>query len=240
MKRALRYRLSEGIAEALRQQQLTLQEIDIYLASFGVGTPYQFDDFGVNNQRAYILGTITHKANDAAISEMAEDLAVASPKELSPPKAWVSELGVRLFISHLAIEKHKAMRLRDCLRAYGISGFVAHEDIEPAALWQEEIERALFVMDAFVSIHTPGFAASSWTQQEVGFACARRVPIISLKMVSQGEDPTGFIGRQQALLRYNESAEQIAGRISELLGKEPVLANKMGSYLFGDPKRFGT
>jgi hypothetical protein len=43
-----------------------------------------------------------------------------------------------------------AMRLKECLGAYGITGFVAHEDIEPSRVWQTEIERALFAMDALV------------------------------------------------------------------------------------------
>ena len=67
-------------------------------------------------------------------------------------------------------------------------------------------------MDAFIAIHTPGFSASFWTQQEVGFAVGRGVKIISLRM---GEDPTGFISKHQALARRQRTAEEIAlGEIS--------------------------
>lgn len=69
-------------------------------------------------------------------------------------------------------------------------------------------------MDAFVAVHTKGLSKSMWSQQEIGFAVARRVKIISLKM---GEDPTGFISKHQALPRLNRTAEQIAMEINTIL-----------------------
>ncbi len=229
MKKSHRYRLSVAVAEILWSKRLTDQKVDLYLKAFGVPVPYQFDRFGPL-QRDYILGTIVHEASDESVAEMAEDLGVVQSVDAGPPpKLWEASEGIRLFISHLAVEKKKAMRLRDCLRIYGVSGFVAHMDIEPTADWQTEIERALFTMDAFLSIHTENFSQSSWTQQEVGFAVARRVPIISLKMVPKGENPTGFIGRQQALLRYSESAEQIAIKVVDLLGEHPGLRTKLAA-----------
>ena len=53
-----------------------------------------------------------------------------------------------------------------------------------------------------------------WTQEEVGFAVARGVKIISIRM---GEDPTGFISKHQALARLNRTAEEIAKEINALL-----------------------
>ena len=43
---------------------------------------------------------------------------------------------------------------------------------------------------------TETFHDSDWTDQEVGFAFGRGVPIISVRM---GKDPYGFIGKFQAL-----------------------------------------
>ena len=79
-------------------------------------------------------------------------------------------------------------------------------------------------MDAFIAIHTKGFSQSYWTQQEIGFAYARNVKIISLKM---GEDPTGFISKQQALPRRDRSAEQIAKEIDKLLAEDDRTAEKL-------------
>jgi hypothetical protein len=58
---------------------------------------------------------------------------------------------------------------------------------------------------------------SFWTQQEIGFAVARGVKIISFKM---GEDPTGFISKHQALPRLKRSAEDIAKEVGLLLHDE--------------------
>ena len=51
-------------------------------------------------------------------------------------------------------------------------------------------------MDAFVALLTEGFHDSLWTDQEVGFALSRGVPILAVRL---GKDPYGFIGKFQAL-----------------------------------------
>jgi hypothetical protein len=130
----------------------------------------------------------------------------------------------RLFISHIAKHKDKATRLKECLYSYAVSGFMAHEDIHPTLEWQKEVERALFTMDAFLAIHTPGFKDSFWTQQEIGFALGRGVKVISFKM---GEDPTGFISKHQALARQNPTAEQIAKEVDALLASDELTADKL-------------
>jgi len=43
-------------------------------------------------------------------------------------------------------------RLQSSLRRFGISAFVAHVDIDPTKEWQDEIEAALFSMDALAAI----------------------------------------------------------------------------------------
>jgi len=102
----------------------------------------------------------------------------------------------RLFLSHKTEAKKETAELKKSLRNYGISCFVAHEDIHPTEEWQNEIENALSTMDGFVAIMTPEFHESNWTDQEVGFAFARGVPIIALRL---GRDPYGFIGKFQGL-----------------------------------------
>lgn len=83
------------------------------------------------------------------------------------------------------------------LSKYGISCFVAHEDIEPTKAWQDEIKNALFSMDMLVALMDDTFHESNWTDQEIGIAIGRGIPIISIKL---GEiDPYGFIGKFQAL-----------------------------------------
>ena len=79
-------------------------------------------------------------------------------------------------------------------------------------------------MDAMVAVHTKGFSASFWTQQEIGFALGRGVKVISFKY---GEDPTGFIGKHQALPRLRKSAEEIATEIDKLLVADLRTADRL-------------
>ena len=102
----------------------------------------------------------------------------------------------RLFLSHKSEVKEEAAKLAADLKTYGVSAFVAHEDIQPTKAWQDEIENALASMDGFVALLTGGFHDSEWTDQEVGFALARGVPMIAVRM---GLNPYGFIAKFQAL-----------------------------------------
>lgn len=110
-------------------------------------------------------------------------------------RIW-GDSGFRLFLSHKSEVKKEAGELKDRLRLFGISCFVAHEDIHPTKAWQHEIENGLASMDGFVALMTENFHESDWTDQEVGFAFARGVPMIAVRL---GKDPYGFIGKFQAL-----------------------------------------
>ena len=194
------------------QARYTYTEIDTYLSAFSLDPIRDYQ--GPNSKRLY-AGSILRDASEAQVYAICEDLELSiSTAALPLPRIWEGKNELRIFISHISKDKDKALRLKDCLKPHGILGFVAHEDIEPTVLWQLEIERALAHMQCFISVHTVGFAGSNWTQQEVGFAVARRVKIIALKM---GEDPTGFIGKSQALARRRRTAEQIADEIVAIL-----------------------
>ena len=99
-------------------------------------------------------------------------------------------------MSYKAQVKRETAELKTALEVYGVSAFVAHEDIHPTREWQDEIENALASMDGFVALMTPDFHESDWTDQEVGYAVARGVPIIALRL---GRDPYGFLGKFQGL-----------------------------------------
>ncbi len=63
----------------------------------------------------------------------------------------------RVFLSHKSQVKAETASLKDGLRPFGISSFVAHQDIHPTKAWQDEIENALVSMDAFVALLDGGF-----------------------------------------------------------------------------------
>jgi hypothetical protein len=102
----------------------------------------------------------------------------------------------RVFLSHKTEVKKQTALLKEELSQYGISCFVAHEDIHPTQDWQNEIEGALATADAFIALLTEKFHESLWTDQEVGYALARGIPILAVRL---GRDPYGFIGKFQAL-----------------------------------------
>lgn len=113
----------------------------------------------------------------------------------------------RIFLSHKSEAKRQTAELKKKMEVFGVSCFVAHEDIHPTRIWQNEIENALFSMDAFVALMTEDFHDSLWTDQELGVAFGRSVPIISVKL---GQDPYGFIGKFQALsCSWNSAAKEI-------------------------------
>src|SRR6516225_1978448 len=105
-------------------------------------------------------------------------------------KIWGDD-GYRIFLSHKAEVKREAGALKDKLGLFGATCFVAHEDIQPTKAWQDEIENALKSMDAFVALLTKKYHYSKWTDQEVGFAVCRGVPVIAVRF---DIDPYGFIG----------------------------------------------
>lgn len=104
--------------------------------------------------------------------------------------------GFKIFLSHKSEIKTTATELKRELAAWGVTCFVAHEDIHPTKEWQDEIENALSSMDALVALMADEFHISYWTDQEVGYAFGRGVPIVAVRM---GTDPYGFIGKFQAL-----------------------------------------
>jgi hypothetical protein len=206
------------------QSRYTFAELIHYLAAFGVRA---LNDGPSNSKWVYTKEALA-PASLETVLKIAADLDIDAPivdeRPTGLPKNWRGTDNFRLFISHISKDKDKATRLREALAPYAISGFVAHEDIHPTALWEQEIERALHTMDAMVAVHTVGFSKSIWTQQEVGFALGRGVKVISLKM---GEDPTGFISKRQALARRNRTAEQIAAEIDRLLAEDSRTSDRL-------------
>lgn len=225
MRPSERVKLVEAVAAEL-QRRWTFIEIDHYFDACQVPhKAYSHGDYG--SKRIYSQSVLS-KVHDNQVQTIAADLGIvqdgATVGPVEPPQNWQNTKHFRLFISHISKDKLIATRLKDALAAHEIAGFVAHEDIHPTLAWQDEIERGLRTMDAMVAVHTKGFGASFWTQQEIGFALGRGVKVISFKY---GEDPTGFIGKHQALPRLGRSAEDIAAEIDRLLAADPRTTEKL-------------
>ncbi len=142
------------------------------------------------------------------------DMVAVADTELD--RIWHYPGYYRVFLSHKVSYKSETAKLKDALLKYGITCFVAHEDIEPTRAWQNEIENALYSMEAFVALLTPDYHDSNWTDQEIGVAIGRRLPIISVNL---GIVPYGFIGKDQALNGLHLNATMLAEKICNLFSK---------------------
>jgi hypothetical protein len=134
----------------------------------------------------------------------------------------------RVFISHRSDFKIQAGALREAMSAYGVSCFVAHDDIEPTREWQVEIEKALFSMEALVALYSPEFHTSQWTDQEIGIAIGRGVPVLPVKC---GADPYGFVGKYQGFQAKGKKPSEIAKALFDLLWSKIDLRARLAEGL---------
>lgn len=114
--------------------------------------------------------------------------------------------------------------MRLALKKFAISGLVAHDDIEPTKEWQDEIEAALFSMDALAALITTDFYKSKWADQEVGVAIGRGVLIVPVK---RDADPHGFINKYQAINGRGKTVNQVAKSIFEVLFRSSQTRSRM-------------
>lgn len=121
---------------------------------------------------------------------------VAETETVPSISIWGEEPNFKVFLSHKSEYKKEAATLKVSLRRYGISCFVAHNDVEPTKEWQKVIEQALLSTDALIALLTDRFFQSNWTNQEIGIAYGRGVFILPIRL---GSDPQGFINRFQGL-----------------------------------------
>lgn len=135
---------------------------------------------------------------------------------------WKTPDKYKLFISHLTQDKDEVSVVAENLNRLGISTFVAHTDISGGKQWVNEIKNALMTMNGLLAYITPNFYDSEWTDQEIGFAMARNVPVFPVKC---GADPKGFIGHIQGInCLYNDMSSVYAlGQIIADQDKQGIL-----------------
>ncbi|MDA9071007.1 toll/interleukin-1 receptor domain-containing protein [Flavobacteriaceae bacterium] len=216
MKKLQKIELIDKIGREL-QERMKFNEIDAYFESYGIPTDHQPS---YNSKYVYVKEVLP-KVKDEIVLEIASELeiehkAVSSiPVKVKESEATFWKPGhFKLFVSHLASFKKTIGILKAELEKYGISSFVAHEDIEPTKQWQDEIEKGLFSMDAFCAVLMDGFKESNWTDQEVGVAVGRNVLIIPIR---RGLDPYGFIGKYQGFQAIGKNVGQVAEGIFEII-----------------------
>lgn len=228
MKNIDRIDLLETIGKEL-QLRMTYKDIDLYFSSFGIDCSRSPS---VNSKRIYVKELLQDQPEEI-ILKIAEELSIEIPGTTSMPvtesKYW-SPNHFRVFVSHLAKDKSKAAKLRQGLKKYGISCFVAHDDIKPTHEWLQEIERSLISMDAMIAILTLNFHESEWTDQEIGAAVGRQLLVIPIMM---GKTPYGFIGKYQGLqVVDDQTTDSVCEKVfSAIVDRHPGAKNKYLSCL---------
>jgi hypothetical protein len=225
MKPLEKIKLVDDVGREL-QSRMTFSEIDSYFSSYGIPTNHTPS---YNSKYVYVKEVLA-KINDEIVIEIANELNIEHNYKSKLPvfkdnttSFW--KIGhFKLFLSHLSTFKKNTGMLKLELEKYGISGFVAHEDIEPTKEWQEEIEKGLFSMDAMCALLMPGFKDSNWTDQEIGIAIGRGVLVIPVR---KELDPYGFIGKYQGFQGFGKKIHEVAEGIFEILIKNPKTRNTM-------------
>lgn len=150
-----------------------------------------------------------------------------APSDVDVQRIWHEDY-FRLFLSHVSSHKLDVSKLKLTLFDNGISAFVAHEDIEPALEWQDEIALALRSMHALVALITPDFHNSSWTDQEIGWALGRGAPVLPVQL---GTVPYGFVGKIQAIRGRLEEPVPLANELTGALLRNKQVRVQMRSAL---------
>lgn len=196
-------RLSRSLAES------SWPEIDLVLRQAKLSTTDQWES---DDRYSYCIWAL-EPASDDILTEL-DDYLHSTTHTASAEEPWQLDQ-FRIFITHVAARKAEAAALKDELVQFGIDGFVAHQDIEPAKSWQKVIEAALLSCDALVALLHHGFRESSWCDQEVGYVLGRNVPVIPVACDLQ---PYGFFGALQSLDgRPPAEPMEISLRIARLL-----------------------
>jgi hypothetical protein len=201
--------------------------IDVTLKQFSLPWSEQWS----GTKDAYILQMID-EASDQVLIDLAQHVGFkidrANPHRIEPP-FWRHGM-LRVFITHLAAHRVFAGTLQEVLLRFGISCFVAHNDIEPTAEWQAEIEAALATCETLVTLLHPKFHESNWTDQEIGFAMGRGLPVFAVQL---GQVPYGFIGRFQAFNGIGKTPVVLAQELFDAYRKNKQTQGRMADVLVG-------
>lgn len=210
MSRRDRFRLRTQLVEALKGDSWSYERINLLLQDFKVK---HLDERYDGPSIAEIVATMP----DSTLVEAYSIVLDLEPAEVTDIVETNVNTGnwkpgyLRLFLSHSAAHRKFVGDVADELAVMGIHGFVAHDSMAVSKPWQTQIEHALRSMQAFVALVHPEFNASTWCQQEVGWAYGRRIPRFAIRI---GTDPAGFIGSHQWPYTDGNEPKKVAALIS--------------------------
>lgn len=200
--------------------------IDLILTQFSLPTT---DEWPTGDRKSYVVGMIG-KSKDDELIELGEHFGMQLTENAAPtPETpYWKEGQLKVFISHLTSHREQAAHIQTAMQKFGMSGFVAHNDINPTLEWQIEIETALSTCDVLVALIHPGFVESKWCDQEIGFALGRGIPVFTVRC---GADPHGFASRFQAFNGNGKTPLQISEELFEASVTHKKLQAQMADIL---------
>jgi hypothetical protein len=199
---------------------------------------FEFPTVEFDSYRGEWYGYLVEQLENGSDAQLTELHRHLFPDEAEPAPAPVDDAAgpweagtFHLFISHTSNNRERAGKLSEVMQSWGVNAFVAHDSIEPTRDWQEVIQGALERCHAMCVIVTPDLLESRWCDQEIGFALARRVLIVPLRI---GADPHGFIGKFQAIsvpVDHSLKAYQVAHRVFDALARNRLTATAMAASI---------
>ena len=180
------------------------QDIEVHLAEDLNKAAYFIDDEYISKVRFEHLEDHERGSKSVVISDQINDST--DNEQNAAPKT------IEVFISHRDTnEKYVHQLASELKERYGLRPFVARDTIEPDEDWQNEIVNALNTMDIMLAFISDNFSQSVWTNQEIGFAFARDIPIFSVQVGKEG--PPGFIRTRQAIIGNIDDMKSIASEV---------------------------
>ena len=117
-----------------------------------------------------------------------------------------------VFLSHRAKFRRQVSDIKVQLENQGLRCFLAHDDVTPSMIWQNEILNALNTMHIFIGFVTDDFHGGGWPDQEIGYAYQRNVVRVFVKLGDA--DPVGMVAREQALRAdWDNAAQQLIAHL---------------------------
>jgi hypothetical protein len=197
-------------------------ELDLILSQHKMPT----SNDASSDKYAYVIEMIEN-SEDEDLRELHSYLVGDVEAASTDDQTW-AQGKLKLFVSHLAVHQAFIGKVSYSLSFEGVSAFVAHTSIEPSREWESVIEAALRSCEAMVIFLHKGFHESKWCDQEVGFALARRIPIL---IIAIDEMPYGFMSKFQALKADKLHAASFAPKITEWLISTPTAQEPMTNGL---------
>ncbi len=167
-------------------RRLKKPEIDAELTRLNLNPDFITEAYDLKAELVPIIDRLREETT--TVNKPSDD---PSPLNVDDGKPEISA-----FISYSSVDKSTAAQVKSLLEKHGISGFLAHDDIQVSEEWKNRILAELKICEVFVPILSKNFRASDWASQEIGSVVLRQgVAIVPLQI--DDTVPYGFISHLQ-------------------------------------------